>query len=228
MKLNHRKIAGYLSVILGLIYAIASIAISMEVLFRTPKYPDPTMFEFVFLFILICTIYYCGYIGYKFLGGTLLHKNSILILIINSLDLISYIIEIIFIRSRNENSFSILFSGLLGTLLGISLIINGISLLKKQKLPSIRSIFKISLYLLIIAIIGIILIKILVLTDYAFSSPYEKYIEQPDNNSTFYNEYFEVPSSIIGVVLSISLIIGIPLFVISGIIILIKKIKHNR
>ena len=165
MNINTQKLlAGYTSIILGIntiLFSIIYVLITFYFNYQTQE----TYGIFIFEIVLTAVTFYCAFIGYKNLKSLSLRKNAMFIIILNFLFFIQIILDywLINIFGNYHSNLSLMILELIITIVfGLALLRNGTNLLKISKIPPIKKIRNVSLWLLFVGIISLILMLVVI------------------------------------------------------------------
>ncbi|MBI2557892.1 hypothetical protein HYW20_01095 [Candidatus Woesearchaeota archaeon] len=185
MDINNQKlIAGYSSNILGIVTLIFLLVSFTDIQSFYSPISNITFGPFAFTIVIFGLTFYVALFGYKNLESNNLKQNAIFIAIMNFLFLIQFVLDswLTGIFGSYLTNLAILIPYMIVVaIFGISLLRNGSALLKISKIPPIKKIRNISLWLLLIGLISVVIVIITIVID-MLSNPYSAlYLENPEN-----------------------------------------------
>lgn len=184
MDINKQKlISGYLSNILGIVTLIFLLVSLTDIKFFYSPISNITFGPFIFTVVVFGLTFYVAIFSYKNLESNNLKQNAIFIAIMNFLFLIQFVLDswlASIFGSYLTNFFILIPYMIVVAIFGISMLRNGNALLKISKIPPIKKIRNISLWLFLIGVISVVIMIIAIAID-LFNNPHTAlYVEHPE------------------------------------------------
>lgn len=233
---THRTIAGYLSLINGVLFIIAALFAPLLFLYLDEQESYVTksgLSQASFLIIDTLMVLYCGYWGYVSFKNKnkLLYYNSILLLSQIPIIIIETFFQIFYFdlyKGFYDGKLSLYWIIISSIIFGISFIVNGKYLLKDLKLPSNKKIFGKSRYFLLIAFISMLAMLIVSFYDSYLWSELSNQASIDLDREGFFNDEIYFVSLLLVFVFFNSLIIGLFMLLFRFIKYLNKKKMKNE